>query len=537
MPSLPSSARPLPSPRGTLVRDALALGARRDGWRLPGPLALLLGFVLLAAVSFGMLWLGDRINAQGMAVTRFMARAQAPVSAQLAYPAQARDAITVVLYDQAFLQDLGTAWPISYQEHADWLGRLVDLPGAPPKALMIDITFGQERPDASWAALRDQLCAIRRERGIPVFLAALPDAASGGLAIRPELMPASRGPERCYTLVGVDYVPDPLDAVAWSYQLLRHFDGNAWMEGPPSHPAGPPAYRSAALAIAEDVAGIARDAHPQPMALVWGHNSAPLPGPAAPGPRHCTPGERRWSSLVPGMLRQLWEDAPADPLCPYHRTLRFSEVAELDEAALAAQVAGRYLFVGAQVPGHNDFAQSPVHGRIAGVHMHAMALDNFLTYGNDYKQSAEWSLPPPRGLLLPGLSAVAAVFLVHLGWNLARARLRRRWRGSARWQRRWSALALSLEAPSSLRQRLAWCALAALGWICAITLKAVAAMALISVLQHFSRIGMLPVVELVGMTLVAEGLGYLAHLRWLLLGPETPDASSQASPQTTGDRA
>ncbi|WP_377007011.1 CHASE2 domain-containing protein [Comamonas endophytica] len=327
--------------------------------------------------------------------------------------------------------------------------------------------------------------------------------------------------------MGVDYVPDPLDAVAWSYQMQRHFNGSEWVEGPSPDPAKHPAYRSAALAMAEDVGAIARDAHPQPMALVWGHNSAPA---VMPGPRHCLPGERRWSSLVPGALRQLWEDEPAGPLCPYHRTLSFSDVEQLDESALAAQVSGKYLFVGAQVRGYNDFAQSPVHGRIAGVHMHAMALDNFLTYGNDYKQSAEWSMPPPRGLLLPGLAAVAAVFIVHLGWNLARARLRRRWQGTARWQQRWSALALSLEEPSTLRQRLAWCALAVLGWICAITLKAIAAMALISLLQHFSRIGMLPVVELVGMTLVAEGLGYLAHLRWLLLGPDN------ASPQSTGDR-
>ncbi|MEG1769786.1 MAG: CHASE2 domain-containing protein [Comamonas sp.] len=536
MPRSPSPTSAAPRRRGAMVRDALQLGAASDGWRCPGPAALLLGFVLLAAVSFGMLWLGDKINAQGMAVTRFMARAQAPVSAQLAYPGQARDQITVVLYDQPFLNTLGTAWPISYQEHADWLGRLVELPGPPPKALMVDITFGQERPDPSWAALKDQLCAIQRERGIPVFLAALPDAATGQLAIRPELMDASRpGSARCYTLVGVDYVPDPLDAVAWSYETHRHFDGNQWVVGKPEAPSTQPYYRSAALAMAEDVAGLQADDHPQPMALVWGHNSASA---ATANARHCVPGERRWSSLVPGLLRQLWEDAPAGPLCPYHRTLTFSEVAELDETALAAQVSGKYLFVGAQAAGYNDFAQSPVHGRVPGVHMHAMALDNFLTYGNDYKQSAEWSLPPPKELLLPGLAAIAAVFIVHLGWNFVRARLRRRWsRLHAGALRRWPGLALDPDAASSLRSRLTWCVLGAVTWICGITLKAIAAMALIAGFQHFSRIGMLPVVELVGMTLLAEGLGYLARLRWLLLGPEPAPAQMPAAPSPLpGDR-
>jgi hypothetical protein len=519
-----------------MVRDALQLGAAGSGWRCPGPTALLLGFVLLAAVSFGMLWLGDKINAQGMAVTRFMARAQAPVTAQLAYPSRARDQITVVLYDQAFLSTLGTAWPISYQEHADWLGRLVELPGPPPKALMVDITFGQERPDPSWTALKDKLCAIQRERGIPVFLAALPDAATGQLAIRPELMDASRaGNARCYTLVGVDYVPDPLDAVAWTYQTHRHFDGNQWLSGKPEAPSTRPYYRSAALAMAEDVAGIQADDHPQPMALVWGHNSAPA---ATANARHCAPGERRWSSLVPGLLRQLWEGEPAGPLCPYHRTLTFSEVAELDETALAQQLSGKYLFVGAKAAGYNDFAQSPVHGRVPGVHMHAMALDNFLTYGDDYKQSAEWTLPPPKELLLPGLAAIAAVFSVHLGWNFLRARLRRHWaRLHAGALRRWPDLALDPHAPSSLRSRLTWCVLGALTWICSITLKAIAAMALIAGFQHFSRIGMLPVVELVGMTLLAEGLGYLAHLRWLLLGPESAPSQVPATPSPLpGDR-
>lgn len=534
---MPRSPAPTPRQRPRTVavlHDALHLGGCGEHWRCPGPAALLLGFMLLAAVSFGMLWLGDRINAQGMAVTRFMAKAQAPVSAQLAYPDKSRDAITVVLYDQPFLNTLGTAWPISYQEHADWLGRLVDLPGAPPKAVMIDITFGQERPDPSWAALKEQLCAMHHQRGIAVFLAALPDAATGRLAVRPELMDAS-GKGGCYTLVGVDYVPDPLDAVAWTYQLQRHFNGSDWVEGPSPDPQAHPAYRSAALAMAEEVGGIARDAHPQPMALVWGHNSAP---PATAAPRHCVPGERRWSSLVPGLVRQLWEEAPAGPLCPYHRTLTFSEVAELDEADLARQVSGKFLFVGAQVAGYNDYAQSPVHGRVAGVHMHAMALDNFLTYGNDYKQSAEWSLPPPRALLLPGLSAMAAVFLVHLGWNFLRSRLRRRGsRLHSAALRRWPALAISPDAPSTLRTRLAWCLLAALAWISAITLKAIAAMALIAGFQHFSRIGMLPVVELVGMTLVAEGLGYLAHLRWLLLGPDSAADQAHDTPSTPpGDR-
>jgi hypothetical protein len=41
---------------------------------------------------------------------------------------------------------------------------------------------------------------------------------------------------------------------------------------------------------------------------------------------------------------------------------------------------------------------------------------------------------------------------------------------------------------------------------------------------------MLPVVELVTMTLVAEGINYMAKLRWLLDG-DTDNSDAQAAPE------
>ena len=52
-----------------------------------------------------------------------------------------------------------------------------------------------------------------------------------------------------------------------------------------------------------------------------------------------------------------------------------------------------------------------------------------------------------------------------------------------------------------------------LGWLLSLSFKTIAAMLMIVVLQRFWRIGMLPVVELVSMTLVAEALGLLDKLR------------------------
>ena len=109
---------------GKSVAGALRISdSRRETYRLSfGMLAC--AYLILVCVSFAMLWLGDKLNASGMALTRFMASGQAPVTAQFAYPAGGRDQIAVFLYDHEFLRETGTSWPMSYQDHADWLLRL-----------------------------------------------------------------------------------------------------------------------------------------------------------------------------------------------------------------------------------------------------------------------------------------------------------------------------------------------------------------------------------------------------------------------------
>ncbi len=496
------------------VIDALSFESIRNASPKKQVLSALFGFALLAATSFFMLWLGDRINAPGMAVTRFLARVQAPLTAEISYPHQARGQISVILYDRQFLQTQGAAWPISYQEHADWIGRLVEIPGAKPRALMIDITFGQERNDPTIVALKAKLCEIGRVQRIPVYLAALPDPLDGGLRVRDGLA-QSPGEDLCFTLVGVDYVPDPLDGLAWSYQLNRYFDGAAWLPGQPPPGSTAPQYRSAALAMAEDVGGVKLRTYSEPMALMWGFKSeAQFDRPDLTS--GCDAGEKDWRRWVPQLIRQLWDSGDQPALCPYHQSLSFAQVAEMEEAALSEFVGGKFVFVGAQVPGYNDFANSPVHGLLPGVHMHAMALDNFLSYGADYKISAEWTLPPHPDLVLPGLVSVAMVFFIHLMWRLAKHRFKKQ-----------AESVCPRQNPSRFVERVREALYIAAAWVLRICLQSVVAILLISLLQEGFRIGMLPVVELVGMTLVAEGLGYINRIKWLITGRSEEDMCQQ----------
>ena len=506
--------------------DALGASApeRSGQHRLAWPWALL----ILVAVSFTMLWLGDKLNASGMVLTRFMARAQAPLTAQFNYPALMRDRITVALYDREFLDSSASAWPISYQDHADGLLRLAGDPNARPKAIMLDITFGQERNDPTISSLRQALCRIQNEFKVPVFLAALPSPENGRLSVRAGLGADQPGAgPACFTLVGVDYLPDPLDGLAWSYPLSRHLSAAGWAPGPASEPLRQPAYRSAAMAMAQDVARLDLGEETVPMALVWGHNSAPqahLPERLA----HCRPGTPDPKQLMPGVLRQFLEEADRPPLCPYHQTLSMAQLSVLSEGELAPYLAGRYVLVGANVPGFNDFADSPVHRITPGIYMHAMALDNLLTYAGDYKLSAEWTMPPSWALLKPGLLAILAVFGVHLAWDALQAKLARLFRARG-WPPALASLPVRYQALSERTRRLLRLPVDALAWLARLALQTVAAMVLIGLLQAHFRIGMLPVVELVGMTLLAEGLGYMKKIQDFFKASPAPRFTAPAA--------
>lgn len=499
---------------------------------------------ILMMVSVAMLWLGDKLSAKEMVLTRFMAKGQATLTGQVHGASVARDQITVLMYDQQFLGQTGSAWPISYQDHADWLLRLTSDPGTRPKAVMLDITFGQDRADATLPAFRQALCKVQNEFKVPVFLAALPSPGTGELAVRSGLGPESgSGEPSCFTLVGVDYLPDPLDGLAWDYPLTRHRVDGVWKDGPaePEQKAAQPAYRSAAMAMAQDVAHVALGEEDGRLALVWGLKSAPQ----ADRPdslSHCKPGAYDAWRYVPGVLRQFVADRPS-PICPYHRTLSMAQLNELPEAALASALAGRYVLVGANVPAYNDFANSPIHGLIPGVHLHAMALDNLLTYQGNYKQSTGWEPPQPVGLLVAASLAVLAVFATHVLWWRLTALLRKR---GPQWCRdmlakpgtagKSRAAAEPGHLPAILR-RGRQAGLKALGWLCRMTLQTIAAMTLIALLQAAFRIGMLPVVELVTMTLFAEGINTMAKLRWLLHGDvDKPDAHAPAEPPSLTDQ-
>lgn len=77
----------------------------------------------------------------------------------------------------------------------------------------------------------------------------------------------------------------------------------------------------------------------------------------------------------------------AQARCPYSLTLSASdlEVSTPEDRALLAQLLrDRLVLVGANITSTGDLVQSPVHGKIPGIYLHAMALDNLITLGMRY---------------------------------------------------------------------------------------------------------------------------------------------------------
>lgn len=476
-------------------------------------LAIVVAFSVLLAVSFALLIFGDKLNAKGMAVTRFAAKGQAPLAAHF-YPAEVRDRIAVALYDPEFLRETGSAWPISYGDHADWLLRIASEADPKPRAIMLDITFGQERDDPSLPRLQETLCTIQNDLGVPVFLAAVASVEDGKLHLRRGLDPIDpKTGASCFTPVDVSYVPDPVDSIAWQYPVKRYLGTRGWVNGE-ADGEDIASLETAASAIAQQAGQVDLTRESEPLALMWGLQTADLDQ-RPEILNHCGEGRIDWRRLIPGIVREFLPGKVTGPICPYHKTFSMGQLTSMSEGEMSSAFGGRYVFVGAFIPGYNDFVSSPIHGLIPGVYLHSMALDNLLSFRGEYKIAAEWTeaLHSPD-LWVSVVLAVLAIVIVRFIWAITRNRLKRSLADHPWFQR----IAGWHRQRKTLLARVCWVPFDVATWIVGLSVKAAVALFIVAVLQWKFRIGMLPVTELVAMTLVAEGLHVMKRISIFVTG-------------------
>lgn len=452
-------------------------------------------------------------------MTHLTARGQAALVGSF-YPSAERDNVTVVLIDDDALAGSGHGWPVPYATHARWLSNLGTV--YKPRAVFVDVTFTQVRKDDTLPQLVSALCRLR-DQGVPVFLAALPDPRTGQLAVR-EGLGTPPGERPCFTLVGVNYQPHQVDRLVWSYPLWTVNQGQSGVAADA---------RSSALAMAQDVAGVAVPRTEGPMALTWGVKNTTIERLGD----WCRYAGWVGAEMTPPWLRSFpWrplfsvDDELFKPICPYTQSLNLSKLrpqTAADEARLHGVIDGKFVMLGAAISGMNDTITSPVHGAIPGVFMHAMALDNLLTYNGHYKRALEWGLPPEWPLFWMGVIVVLTAHLMRvLAWERLRKWIAARQKSMGeRWPDARQILysksefaALENESPFQKKYRpgftrhvatkLARLMLLIVLRLLRIFATALIIMCMVLAIQQFSDIGTLPIVDLALMALVAEWLGW-----------------------------
>ncbi|MGJ3260438.1 MAG: CHASE2 domain-containing protein [Rhodospirillales bacterium] len=313
--------------------------------------------------------------------------------------------MTVLLFEDGALDKLKEPWPVSLATHADILRDIYD--NYRPDAIMVDFLFIDRRPNDTegLAALSSLLARIKAEGKTRVYLSAFdapPHTAEvleelrevttlvaaawhepGGRGANPLYYPMADGGGRRPSVPRSDDAGDPGPAFVIYKDLCRHaHDGpRRLMHCPPE--------------------GAFEEALADPMKVYWGVRAPSLNWEQGNlGPRFACKAvsggllTRMWSLTADGLMG--WKDE-FPQRCPYTQMTLVREFADPDFrvypdvlTAYDAAFGGRgdglptVVFYGAELAGMKDELPTHTHGTVAGIYLHAMALDNLLTLGAKY---------------------------------------------------------------------------------------------------------------------------------------------------------
>lgn len=345
------------------------------------------------------------------AIKRFASRLSSPIVGNFRYPSEgevsSKPKITVFAIDDNDLSFYKKTYPLPYSFHARMLDSLDALS---PKAVFLDVWFHDQRDDPSINSLVESICRLHKH-GTRVYLAQIPAQKRGENDLRNELTEISvKGTEpsslakkfgACATEVSVGKNVDDLDRQSWRYDLVAN-DGDEKLF-------------SAAAQIYNDLPGHQPlTSSATPLALVWGVNGASInQNPYGSDNSYKTECRNTWYKSeaipLPKPIKQIFPEwifpltETAKPFCNYHAMLPFSALAKIPGEDLAPLVSDRVIIYGGNLQSLDDSLYSPVHGRIAGLNLHAMALDNLMHYGDQYPKAEEFDLTKPTsdGTLFP----------------------------------------------------------------------------------------------------------------------------------------
>jgi hypothetical protein len=305
--------------------------------------------------------------------------------------------MTAVYIDDDFMADVKNLkflgqefvdWPLPYKIQAALYNRLLKYH---PKAVFIDLAyFNQRQSDAELAYLSEGFIHNAQRAGknggaVPIYLAALQVTEQDNKTqanIRKIQRPlAAFEGKATPVLAGWDAVPD-------RYPLAVDVDGVP--------------YPSAAFALYQTLCApdcpitLPKTDNPsQALAIQWANrNTRYLVQTADPNQvAGCRFEKKNPLSIVSALFLKKWKaffDVKDDEqtLCPPVDTIHASVLIDPDvfhyKQALQDMIEDRVILIGASVSGAEDLLPTTTHGLQPGVYTHAMALDNLLSYGDQY---------------------------------------------------------------------------------------------------------------------------------------------------------
>jgi CHASE2 domain-containing sensor protein len=391
---------------GTTVDDSIAVSQ--------GPSAstrTLVQFVFLAALGALL------FNFHGISL-HLTPWSQAIVNAivKYTYDQTGQDKTLVVLFREENLATLRESFPISYARHAEVLEALALYE---PSAVFVDFAFIDRRPGQDVTVLSEAICSLQAA-GVAVYLAASPLAGkAGGDGLRDGL------DRSCFTPVDVQMDLETGVSGVLTYRVCK-----STVSCEPSGLLWTPAFKIAAPQV-----GLAR-ADAQQMEIIWGNRISRL-------------NESWMDCASDGTLVHLRQMLKENPLaskrkCPHTNTISVLHLlGRFDQKLKDEVVKGRTVFYGGSFEMAGDRVISPVFDDLPGVYLHAMAYDNLLTFGRDYKRAEQHGLSLSRvvnGLLL--LFTIVLLLLVDKPPAFARRLLGRI--GTVSPRLKWATLAVAV---------------------------------------------------------------------------------------------
>ncbi|HEY1426607.1 MAG TPA: CHASE2 domain-containing protein [Caulobacteraceae bacterium] len=151
-----------------------------------------------------------------------------------------------------------------------------------------------------------------------------------------------------------------------------------------------------------------------PLSVVWGSRPDPdyltmtrnVTGQDAP----CRKPRGHWLVRLGEQMANLrGPGTDAHQECPYALTLGYDRIVAglgLQQSDLKRLLAGKLVLLGGQFRASNDWVESPVQGEAPGVHFHAMAIDNLIEDGANYRRSSSQLIDSDlfKSLLIAGMA-------------------------------------------------------------------------------------------------------------------------------------